>query len=109
MRSGAFVPDIILYQYNKKNATLSRFFNRMDDDTLDQFNRINARLRKRIYSIQKPECLLLDLDSTLLPTYGMQEGGAFNFHGGTAAIPGHPVLLWAWPYGKLHQGEQRRF
>lgn len=47
--------------------TLSRFFNRMDDDTLDQFNRINARLRKRIYSIQKPECLLLDLDSTLLP------------------------------------------
>lgn len=79
--------------------TLSRFFNRMDDDTLDQFNRINAQLRKRIYSIQKPECLLLDLDSTLLPTYGMQEGGVFNFH--YQADGYHPIVCYEGITGDL--------
>lgn len=79
--------------------TLSRFFNRMDDDTLDQLNRINAQLRKRIYSIQKPERLLLDLDSTLLPTYGMQEGGVFNFH--YQADGYHPIVCYEGITGDL--------
>ena len=50
--------------------TLSRFFNRMDGDTLDQLNQITRELRKVIYSIKKPEFMLFDIDSTLLDTYG---------------------------------------
>ena len=34
--------------------TVSRFFNRMDEDTLKQFQEISQILRKRIYSIQMP-------------------------------------------------------
>jgi len=52
----------------------------MDEDSLNQFLSINQILRKKVYSIQMPEDIILDLDSTLLNAYGKQEGRAFNFH-----------------------------
>ena len=52
--------------------TLSRFFNRMGEDTLMQFDDIDKSLRDIIYSIKRPEHMLLDLDSTLFDTYGKQ-------------------------------------
>ena len=58
--------------------TLSRFFNRMNEDTLIQFDDIDKSLRDIIYSIKCPEHILLDLDSTLFGTYGNQEGEGFN-------------------------------
>ena len=60
--------------------TISRFHNRMDEDSLNQFLSINQILQKKVYSIQIPEAIILDLDSTLLNAYGKQEGRAFNFH-----------------------------
>ena len=60
--------------------TVSRFFNRMDEDTLNQLLMIGRILRKRVYRIQMPQAVILDLDSTLLDAYGRQEGRAFNFH-----------------------------
>ena len=60
--------------------TLSRFFNRMDEVTLIQFDDIDKNLRDTIYSIKRPEHVLLDLDSTPFGTYGRQEGEGFNFH-----------------------------
>ena len=60
--------------------TISRFHNRLDEDYLNQFLSISRILRKEIYSIQMPESVILDLDSTLLDAYGRQEGRAFNFH-----------------------------
>ncbi len=59
--------------------TLSRFFNRMDEDTLLQFDDIDKSFRDIIYSIKCPEHMLLDLDSTLFGTYGNQEGKASTF------------------------------
>ena len=59
---------------------ISRFFNRMDQSTLNQFLSIVRILRKKIYSIQIPEAVILDLDSTLLEAYSRQEGRDFNFH-----------------------------
>ncbi len=60
--------------------TLSRFFSRMNESTLEQFERIDRGMRQTLYSIRKPEHILFDLDSTLLNTYGNQEGEGFNFH-----------------------------
>ena len=45
----------------------------MDEDTLIQFLKISRILRKRIYSIQMPQAVILDLDSTLLEAYGRQD------------------------------------
>lgn len=52
----------------------------MDDTTLHQFYDIMRKLRKIVYAIQRPQLLLLDLDSTLLDIFGHQEGEGFNFH-----------------------------
>ena len=40
--------------------TVSRFFNRMDEDTLNQFLTNVRILRRKIYSIQLPQAVFLD-------------------------------------------------
>ena len=85
--------------------TLSRFFNRMDEDTLDQLNQITRELRKIIYSIKKPEFMLFDIDSTLLDTYGNQEGEGFNYH--YQAHGYHPLLCYDGLTGDLLKAELR--
>ena len=79
--------------------TVSRFFNRMDEDTLKQFQEINRILRKRLYSIQIPQAVILDLDSTLLAAYGKQEGRAFNFHYQSNGY--HPLVCYDGITGDL--------
>ena len=79
--------------------TVSRFFNRMDEDTLKQFQEISQILRKRIYSIQMPQAVILDLDSTLLVAYGKQEGRAFNFHYRSNGY--HPLVCYDGITGDL--------
>ena len=60
--------------------TLSRFYNQMDINMLALLDSIESKMREIIYSIKMPEHMLFDLDSTLLNTYGSQEGEGFNFH-----------------------------
>ena len=85
--------------------TLSRFWNRMDKDTLSQLEEISSRLRQIIYSIEQPEHMLFDLDSTLLNTYGNQEGEGFNFH--YQAHGYHPLLCYDGLTGDLLKAELR--
>jgi hypothetical protein len=85
--------------------TLSRFFNRMDENTLDQLNQITRELRKIVYSVKKLEFMLFDIDSTLLDTYGKQEGEGFNFH--YQAHGYHPLLCYDGLTGDLLKAELR--
>ncbi len=85
--------------------TLSRFFNRMDKDTLMQFDDIDKSLRDIIYAIQRPKHILLDLDSTLFATYGHQEGEGFNFHYQKHGY--HPLLCYDGLTGDLLKAELR--
>ena len=85
--------------------TLSRFWNRMDEDTLAQFDQIDQQMRRIIYSIRHPEHMLFDLDSTLLNTYGRQEGEGFNYH--YQAHGYHPLLCFDGLTGDLLKTELR--
>jgi hypothetical protein len=49
-------------------------------------------LRRRVYDLEKPEMVLLDLDSTLLATYGRQENEGFNYH--YQAHGYHPLVCY---------------
>ena len=60
--------------------TIPKFFNRTAEDTLNQFLTISRIPRKKVYRIQMPQAVILDLDSTLLDACGRQDGRAFNFH-----------------------------
>lgn len=85
--------------------TISRFFNRMDETTLAQFDQIERLMRDIVYSIKAPEHMLFDLDSTLLNTYGKQEGEAFNYH--YQAHGYHPLLCFDGITGDLLKLELR--
>ena len=52
--------------------TISRFHNRLDKNSLNQFLSISRILIKKIYSIQMPEAVILNLDSIVLNAYGKQ-------------------------------------
>jgi hypothetical protein len=86
--------------------TLSRFYNRMDGDTLAQFDEMNRMIRRRIYSCKPPEMILFDLDTTLLATYGHQEGEAFNFHYGAHGY--HPFICYDGLTGDLLRAQLRK-
>ena len=79
--------------------TISRFHNRMNEDTLNQFLSIGRILREKIYNIQMPEAVILDLDSTLLAAYGKQEGRAFNYHYQSNGY--HPLVCYDGMTGDL--------
>lgn len=79
--------------------TMSRFFNRMDDITLMQLDWILYLLRKRIYSVEKPQMVLFDIDSTLFNTFGKQEGEGFNYHYSNHGY--HPLLCYDGLTGDL--------
>ena len=66
--------------------TISRFHNRMDEDSLNQFLSINQILRKKVYSIQMPEAIIL-------------EGRAFNFHYQSNGY--HPLVCYDGITGDL--------
>ena len=85
--------------------TLSRFWNRMDKDTLTQLDTINTKMREIVYSVKTPERMLFDLDSTLLNTYGNQEGEGFNYH--YQAHGYHPLLCYDGLTGDLLKAELR--
>ena len=96
--------DPVFKSVLEKNAiasqpTVSRFFHRMDEDTLNQFLAIGRELRKKVYSIQLPQAVILDLDSTLLDAYGRQEGRAFNFHYQSNGY--HPLVCYDGMTGDL--------
>ena len=86
--------------------TLSRFHNRMGEDTLEQLNDITVKLRRMAYSVEKPKMVLFDLDTTLLETYGDQEGEGFNFH--YRAHGYHPQLCYDGLTGDLLKAELRK-
>jgi len=86
--------------------TLSRFYNRMDSDTLTQFAEINRAIRSRAYSQKRPEMVLMDLDSTLLQTFGKQEGEAFNFHYHSHGY--HPLVCYDSLTGDLLKIQLRK-
>lgn len=85
--------------------TLSRFFNRMDNDTLKQFYQLQREMRKIVYDIKNPDIVILDLDSMLLDTYGHQEGEGFNFHYQNHGY--HPLVCFDGMTGDLLKIELR--
>lgn len=85
--------------------TMSRFFNRMDDETMMQFEAIHASMRDIVYTIKPPEQIIFDVDSTNFSTYGEQEGNSFNYH--YSSFGYHPLLCYDGLTGDLLKAQLR--
>lgn len=97
--------EILRKESLASQPTLSRFWNRMDESSLRQLDQIGQTMRDTVYAIRHPERMLFDLDSTLLNTYGHQEGEGFNFH--YQAHGYHPLLCFDGLTGDLLKAELR--
>ena len=105
LKNDPVLTAILEKQKLASQPTLSRFWNRMDEGTLLQFDRIAETMREAICSVNPPEQILFDLDSTLLDTFGTQEGEGFNFH--YQAHGYHPLLCYDGLTGDLLKAELR--
>lgn len=103
LRTDPVFNDILGNGRIASQPTLSRFFNRMDEASLDCFDDIDSILRDKVYMADKPDEVVLDIDTTLLNTYGDQEGSAFNFHYQDYGY--HPKLVFEYNTGDLIKAE----
>ena len=72
--------------------SLSRFFKRFDEQSLDQLQGANQALLDKVHHARQSKTLLFDLDSTHSDTYGKQEQSAYNAHYG--AVGFHPLVAF---------------
>ncbi|MGL4453579.1 MAG: transposase [Sarcina sp.] len=72
--------------------TISRFNNRLDVDSIKDFELINEKLMDIIYTIERPKHILIDLDSTNCATYGNQYGSNYNSHYSSNGF--HPLVAF---------------
>ena len=85
--------------------TISRFWHRLNDVSLIDANNLLKFMRKKAYSLQYPSEVILDVDTTILPTYGTQSGGEFIHH--YQAVGYHPMLCYDGNTGDLLKAELR--
>ena len=86
--------------------TMSRFMTRLDDETKQQLENLNKEILRASYSAEPPENIVLDVDTTLLPTYGKQEGGEYVYH--YDAVGFHPIAVFDGLTGDLVRIELRK-
>lgn len=72
--------------------SLSRFFKRFDDQSIEELNRANQALLDKVHQYRESKALILDLDSTHSDTFGKQEESAYNAHYGTVGF--HPLVAF---------------
>ena len=86
--------------------TLSRFASRLDEESLVQLEDRNKWLLKRAYDVAPPKNLILDLDTTLLPAYGTQEGNEYVPHYNAEGF--QPIAVFDGLTGNLIRAELRK-
>lgn len=72
--------------------TISRVNQKFDKDTMKQLQQVNQTVTDRYYELKTPKEIILDVDSSNLPTYGDQYGSAFNYHYGENGY--HPIFMF---------------
>ncbi|NYS49849.1 transposase [Streptococcus danieliae] len=71
-----------LLETNKvaSQPTLSRFFSRATEETVEALRQINFELIQIFLQFHQIDNLIIDVDSTHFTTYGKQEGSDYNAH-----------------------------
>jgi hypothetical protein len=73
-------------------SVISRFMNRLTEETEKHLELINETLLDLYYQINPPEHMVFDVDSTDFPTYGNQEKSGYNGHYQTISY--HPLVVY---------------
>ena len=85
--------------------SLSRFYPRFDEESVEHLNQANQELLDKIHSFRKALSLFIDLDSTHSDTYGEQESSSYNSHYGTMGF--HPLVAFDGATGDFLKAKLR--
>lgn len=85
--------------------TISRLNNKLDVETMKQFQNANDILINRVYEYSSPTEVIFDIDSTHSDTFGDQYGAAYNSHYGSEGY--HPMLMFDGVTGDAIKAELR--
>ncbi|MBE1554373.1 IS1380 family transposase [Sporosarcina limicola] len=85
--------------------TMSRVNQLFDKAAMKQLQQVNNQLIERFHTLEAPENIVLDLDSTNAATYGRQQGSAYNTHYGENGY--HPMLMFDGLTGDCLKAELR--
>jgi Transposase DDE domain. len=85
--------------------TLSRFYYRFDQSSLDALAVANQKLLDKIHRQRKSHTLIIDLDSTHIDTYGQQESSDYNAHYSTIGF--HPLVAFDGATGDFLKAKLR--
>lgn len=85
--------------------TISRFRHRLGYASQIELNSVLEFLRRQAYRVQRPKDVVLDVDTTILRTYGKQSGAEYVYHYGKDGF--HPMLCYDGNTGDLLKAELR--
>ncbi|MDN5323958.1 MAG: hypothetical protein PWQ67_2412 [Clostridia bacterium] len=85
--------------------TISRLNKKLDENTLEQLQKVNSIMLDRVYKIEPRQHVIFDLDSTNFATYGNQSGACYNSH--YQANGYHPLFLFDGLTGDCIKAELR--
>lgn len=80
-------------------TTIFRFNSRLSLENVKQFEKINELLMDKMYSVELPEQIIFELDSTNFKTYGKHYGSAYNYH--YSSTDYHPLLMFYYNRGDM--------
>ena len=85
--------------------TLSRFNSRASNLKIIDAESVLKYLRDVAYSLKPQSRVIMDIDTTILPTYGSQDGGEYVYH--YDAVGYHPILCYDGLTGDILRSELR--
>jgi hypothetical protein len=97
--------EVLGKQALASQPTISRFNNRVSVETLKSHQKINELLLDKMYSLEMPEHVVFDIDSTNFETHGKQYGSDYNSHYSSNGY--HPLLMFDGLTGDLIKAELR--
>jgi hypothetical protein len=79
--------------------------NKVNKENMKQLQEANFNLLDKIHTLNPPDKIIFDLDSTNCETYGDQYGSAYNYH--YRADGYHPLLMFDGATGDLIKARLR--
>lgn len=92
LKDDAYFPKLFENELVASQPTLSRFFERGTQETVESLKKINMEIVQLFLQYTPYSTLLFDIDSTYFSTNGHQEGTAYNAHYRTTGY--HPLLAF---------------
>lgn len=105
LRHEPLFTEVLGKNFLASQPTLSRLNSRLTAETVSELENICGILQERIHTYEKPEAMILDIDSTHFDTYGEQEKTDFNYHYQSTGY--HPMLMFDGLTGDMLKSELR--